>query len=149
MPGTDLRAATLASFFSDAEETPERQNPQCAFIARRAWLDEALKFDRARLPLRDCPRFREWHTALNAQHLTLVFASAYLNNPSSMYGHTLLRIDARDQDERTRLLAYAVNSAATTDEKNGLTFAIQGLIGGYPGTFSILRKVRPINARSN
>src|SRR5260221_549475 len=136
-PQAELEA-TLASFFSDAGETPERQNPQCAFIARRAWLDDELKFDRARLPLRDCPRFREWHAALNAQHLTLVFASAYLNNPSSMYGHTLLRVDARDQDERTRLLAYAVNSAATTDEKNGLTFAVQGLIGGYPGTFSIL-----------
>jgi len=136
-PQAELEA-TLASFFSDVEETPERQNPQCAFIARRAWLEEALRFDPRRLPLRDCPRFREWHAALNAQRLTLVFASAYLNNPSSMYGHTLLRIDARDQDERTRLLAYAVNSAATTDETNGLTFAIQGLIGGYPGTFSIL-----------
>jgi len=136
-PQAELEA-TLAAFFSDVEETAEVQNPQCAFIARRAWLDQELKFDRRRLPLRDCPRFREWHAALNADHLTVVFASAYLNNPSSMYGHTLLRIDARDQDERTRLLAYAVNSAATTDETNGLTFAIQGLIGGYPGTFSIL-----------
>ncbi|HYR35947.1 MAG TPA: DUF4105 domain-containing protein, partial [Burkholderiales bacterium] len=123
---------------SDVQETAEQQNPQCAFIARRTWLDEELKFDRRRLPLQGCPRFRDWHGALNAQRLTLVFASAYINNPSSMYGHTLLRIDARDQDERTRLLAYTVNSAAITDERNGLTFAIQGLIGGYPGTFSIL-----------
>jgi hypothetical protein len=136
-PGAELEA-TLAAFFSDLSETKERQNPQCQFIARRTWLDEELKFDRSRLPLQDCPRFREWHAALNAEKLTLVFASAYINNPSSMYGHTLLRIDARDQDERTRLLAYAVNSAATTDETNGLTFAVQGLIGGYPGTFSVL-----------
>ncbi len=131
---TDPRAeleATLAAFFSDGEK-------QCAFIARRAWLDEALGFDRRRLPFAACPRFEEWHAALNAHHLTVVFASAHINNPSSMYGHTLLRIDARDQDERTRLLAYAVNSAANTDERNGITFAIQGLIGGYPGTFSIL-----------
>ena len=55
-----------------------------------------------------------------------------------MYGHTLLRIDARDQDERTRLLAYAFNSAAAVQEPNGLTFAVQGLLGGYPGTFSVL-----------
>jgi hypothetical protein len=55
-----------------------------------------------------------------------------------MYGHTLLRIDARDQDERTRLLAYAINFAADTDEKNGLVFAVKGLLGGYPGTFSVL-----------
>ncbi len=136
-PRAELEA-TLAAFFSEAPEAKEKEHPQCAFIARRAWLDEVLGFDRRRLPQRDCPRFQEWHAALNAQRLTLVFASAYINNPSSMYGHTLLRIDARDQDERTRLLAYAVNSAATTEERNGLTFAIQGLIGGYPGTFSVL-----------
>ena len=138
---TDPRAeleATLAAFFSDVQETADRQNPQCTFIARHAWLDAELGFDRRRMPRRECLRFREWHAALNAQQLTLVFASAYLNNPSSMYGHTLLRIDARDQDERTRLLAYAVNSAANTDETNGLTFAVRGLMGGYPGTFSLL-----------
>ncbi|HYL89773.1 MAG TPA: DUF4105 domain-containing protein [Burkholderiales bacterium] len=130
--------ATLASFFADAPAGKDRQHPQCAFIARRSWLDQELRFDHRRLPLQGCPRFAEWHVALNAHHLTLVFASAYINSPSSMYGHTLLRIDARDQDERTRLLAYAVNSAATTDETNGITFAVEGLIGGYPGTFSIL-----------
>jgi hypothetical protein len=136
-PQAELEA-TLVRFFADVEDSKEHPHPQCAFIARRAWLDEELGFDRRRLPLQACPSFREWHEALNAQRLTLVFASAYINNPSSMYGHTLLRIDARDQDERTRLLAYAVNSAATTDETNGVTFAIRGLIGSYPGTFSLL-----------
>lgn len=136
-PQVELEA-TLASFYSEVVETKEQQNPQCRFIARRAWLDEQLHFDRRRLPLRDCPRFNEWHTALNAKSLTVVFASAYLNNPSSMYGHTLLRIDARDQDERTRLLAYTVNFAANTTETNGITFAVRGLLGGYAGTFSVL-----------
>jgi hypothetical protein len=136
-PQAELEA-TLASFYSPVEETPDRQNPQCRFIARRAWLDEQLHFDRRRLALRDCKRFEEWHAALNAKSLTVVFASAYLNNPSSMYGHTLLRIDARDQDERTRLLAYTVNFAADTNETNGITFAVKGLLGGYAGTFSVL-----------
>jgi hypothetical protein len=138
---TDSQAeleATLASFYSSVEETADRQNPQCQFIARRAWLDEQLHFDPRRLPPRDCKRFEEWHSALNAKGLTVVFASAHLNNPSSMYGHTLLRIDARDQDERTRLLAYTVNFAANTNETNGITFAVKGLLGGYAGTFSVL-----------
>jgi hypothetical protein len=132
---TDPRAeleATLAAFFSDEQK-------QCAFTGRRAWLDEELQFDPHRLPRAACPRYEEWHAALNAHHLTLVFASAYINNPSSMYGHTLLRIDARDQDERTRLLGYAVNSAAVAGEETGsVAFAVKGLLGGYPGTFSIL-----------
>lgn len=136
-PQAELEA-TLAAFFSAEEETADRQNPQCAFVARRAWLDAQLAFDSNRLPRRECRRYNEWHAALNPAGLTLVFPSAYINNPSSMYGHTLLRVDAKDQDERTRLLAYAVNFAANTNETNGLVFAVNGLLGGYVGNFSLL-----------
>lgn len=136
-PRAELEA-TLARFFAPMPAAADAQHPQCAFIARYGWLDQQLQFDPARLPRADCRRYREWREALNAEHLTLVFASAYLNNPSSMYGHTLLRVDARDQDERTRLLAYTINFAADTDEKNGVVFAVKGLLGGYPGTFSVL-----------
>ena len=136
-PRAELEA-TLAAFFAPPKGEQEEQHPQCAFVARYGWLDEALQFDPRRLPPQDCPRYREWRAALDAESLTLVFASAYLNNPSSMYGHTLLRVDAHGQDERTRLLAYAINFAANTDEKNGLVFAVKGLLGGYPGTYSVL-----------
>ena len=129
--------ATLAAFFSDTEETPTQQNPQCRFIARYHWLKQEIGFDPKRMPERPCRRFNEWRTALNPESLTLVFPAAYLNNPASLYGHTLLRVDAKDQDERTRLLAYAINYAAATDETNGLTFAVKGIFGGYPGKFSI------------
>jgi uncharacterized protein DUF4105 len=136
-PRSELEA-TLAAFFSDVQETDKEQNPQCAFIARYSWLDRELGFDPGRLPRQACRRFREWRDTLNPQGLTLIFPAASLNNPSSMYGHTLLRVDAKDQDEKTRLLAYAINYAANTDETNGVAFAINGLLGGYPGTFSIM-----------
>lgn len=135
-PAGELEA-TLAAFFADVEETDTRQHPQCRFIARYHWLKEKLAFDPARLPPRPCRRFHEWRAALNPEALTLVFPAAYLNNPASAYGHTFLRVDARDQDERTRLLAYAVNYAAATDDTNGVVFAIKGIFGGYPGVFSI------------
>ena len=136
-PRSELEA-TLAAFFSDVQESDKEQNPQCAFIARYGWLDRELGFDPGRLPRQACRRFREWRDTLNPQGLTLIFPAASLNNPSSMYGHTLLRVDAKDQDEKTRLLAYAINYAANTDETNGVAFAINGLLGGYPGTFSIM-----------
>jgi Domain of unknown function (DUF4105) len=135
-PEAELEA-TLAAFFSDDEETPKQQNPQCRFIARYHWLKRELAFDSARLPERPCRRFREWRAALNPQSLTLIFPAAYLNNPASLYGHTFLRVDAKDQDERTRLLAYSVNYAAATTETNGIAFAINGIFGGYPGVFSM------------
>jgi Domain of unknown function (DUF4105) len=68
----------------------------------------------------------------------LIFPAAYMNNPSSMFGHTLLRFDRAGQDERARLLSYAVNYGATVDDDNGLWFAIHGLTGGYPGTYSVM-----------
>ena len=61
-----------------------------------------------------------------------------MNNPSSMFGHTFLRFDRAEQDERTRLLSYAVNYGAAVDDDNGLRFAIYGLTGGYPGTYSVM-----------
>lgn len=136
-PQAELEA-TLASFYSDIEESNEQQNPQCLFVARYAWLNEQLAFDTQRLPRQVCTRYQQWHTALNPAGLTLIFASAYLNSPSSMYGHPLIRVDATDQDERTRLLAYAITFAANTNETNGIAFAVNGLFGGYPGMFSIL-----------
>jgi hypothetical protein len=129
--------ATLAAFFSDAQETDKVQNPQCRFIARYHWLKGELHFDPARLPEQPCKRFYQWRAALNPYQITLVFPAAYLNNPASMYGHTLFRVDAKDQDERTRLLAYSISYAANTPESGGLTFAVKGLLGYYPGLFTM------------
>ena len=136
-PQSEL-GATLASFFSDIEESDTQQNPQCLFVARYAWLDEQLIFDPQRLPRQSCKRYQNWYAGLNPSGLTLIFASAYLNNPSSMYGHPLVRVDAKDQDEQTRLLAYAITFAANTNETNGIAFAVNGLFGGYPGVFSVM-----------
>lgn len=137
--------ATLASFFSSFNDDGDREHPQCVFMARYVWLKQELDFDGRRLVERKCSRFARWFTELDPRQLTLVFASAYLNNPASMFGHTLLRVDAQGQDEATRLLAKAVNFAANANEEPGVAFAINGVFGGYPGRFSIApyhRKVK-------
>lgn len=149
-PQAELEA-TLAAFFAEVEETDRIQHPQCRFIARFAWLERELGFD-DRLHRRPCTRFEAWRAAIDPAGVTLVFPSAYINNPSSMYGHTLLRIDARGQDERTRLLSYAINYTANTDETNGFLFAMNALYGVYPGMFSIMPyylKVREYNDLEN
>ena len=131
-------AATLAAFFDDARRSGGAQHPQCAFPARYHWLRTVLTIDPARLPERPCPRFEAWRNAIGAERVTLIFPAAYLNNPSSMFGHTLIRFDRRDQSEQTRLLSYAVNYGAATGDDNGVRFALYGLTGGYPGTYSIM-----------
>lgn len=144
--------ATLAAFFSELAETDAQQNPQCRFIARFRWLQEQLKFDPARMPQAPCDRFNRWRATLDTESATLIFPSAYVNSPASMYGHTLLRIGRNESDSGTQLLGYAVNYAAFTQETNGIIFAIKGVFGGYPGRFSMTpyyKKVSEYNDLEN
>jgi hypothetical protein len=120
-----------------AVAAPEIDNNHaaCRFPARTRWLYQQIGIS---APDFSCPAYDEWRGLINPQQATLVFASDYLNNPSSMFGHTFLRLDAPGQTEDTRLLAYAVNYAAQADAKNPFTFAYKGLTGGYPGVFSLM-----------
>ena len=132
--------ATLAAFFEpfSTDRDEQQLHPQCRFVARYHWLKSALHFDARRLPEYRCDRFEAWMEALNPQGATVIFPTAYVNSPASMFGHTLIRVDAVDQDDKTRLLAYAINFGADTGNDGGLAFALKGLMGGYPGRFSVL-----------
>ncbi len=133
-PASELEA-TLNAFFAPPAATG--QHPQCAFIARYRWLKGRLAFDGSRLPERSCPEFDTWFETIDAASATLIFPAAYLNNPASMFGHTLLRFDRHHQTEETRLLSYAVNYGAQTGNDDGILFAVLGLTGGYRGTYSV------------
>lgn len=130
-------AATLAAFFSTDPVGGDPQPAQCAFIARYHWLQTELAFDHRRLPPQPCARFQHWSHELDAAAATLVFASAYLNNPASLFGHTLLRLDRHGQTEATRLLAYTINYAADATHSNILMYAVDGVTGGFTGQFAI------------
>jgi len=135
-PQAELEA-TLRSFFSSQEFGTLQQPAPCAFIARYHWLKSQLSFDENRLPLYQCEHFSHWFRELNPIGVTLIFPSAFLNNPSSMFAHTLLRIDQDGQGEETRLLAYTINFAAQPTTDLGITYAVLGVIGGFKGRFSI------------
>ena len=109
---------------------------RCRFPARDRWLRQQL--DLPQQPA-DCPAFREWAEELNTETVTLVFAASYLNSPSSMFGHTFLRLDPPQEDEETNLIlantiSYAADAAAHDSE---ILFAYKGIFGGYPGITSI------------
>ena len=136
-PRTELQA-TLASFFRGPEETiRDGEHPQCAFRARYRWLTEALQIDPARLPEQPCAQFDEWYAALHPSGVTLIFPEAFMNNPASMFGHTLIRVDSDETGRRTDFLAYTINFAANTGPDEGITFAWRGILGSYAGYFSL------------
>jgi hypothetical protein len=137
-PDAELEA-TLRSFFAPpVQESEDTQHPQCRFRARYLWLAGELGFDPARLVPQACPRFDWWRERLGARSVTLVFASAYLNNPVSMFGHTLLRLNREGRERGAELTSYAVNYAANPTTSNGLLYAILGLTGGFPGIYSTM-----------
>ncbi len=127
--------ATLAKLFSDEPVGRSKQPAQCAFIARYHWLKEQLAIEDSLLPAIPCERFDTWIAELNAESITLVFASAFLNNPASSFGHTFLRIDQRGQTDQTRLLAYTINYAAEVPPGEGALYPIKGIFGGFKGYF--------------
>ncbi len=87
------------------------------------------------LPVLRCNELENFLKALSPRSATLVFPTAYMNSPASMFGHTLIRIDG---DYQSRLISYAINYAANTGDEGGISYLIKGLFGYFKGYFSIL-----------
>ena len=146
---TDPHAELSASIdaFNGKNITPKETNKiRCDFPARYTWLKNKTSNNWPKL---NCPDFNKWQKIINPAGITLVFPTAFMNSPSSMFGHTLLRIDAKDQNRHRELVAFAVNFAAQPNPKdNAAMYALKGLVGKYPGNFTVMpyyRKVREYN----
>ena len=136
-PRAELRA-TLHALLS-AELVEQNQHAQCRFPARFSWLKQQLSIPDGLLPESSCPEYEEWFSTINPGSATLIFPAAYINGPSSMFGHTLLRINPADDRSDTPLISYALNyAAATNGSENGMVFAFKGIFGGYPGSFALV-----------
>ena len=127
---------TLKSFFITPEEAGgEKNHSVCRFLARYTWLNEQLNFDKSFLPLSTCPQYEKVIKKISPESAVLIFPTGHINSPASMFGHTLLVIKTKNQDQ---LLAHAVNYAALTNDTFGPIYAFKGLFGFYKGYFSIL-----------
>lgn len=136
-PRAELRA-TLVALFDPDRIVKDGEHPRCAFPARLRWLARELEIDLDELPAVSCDRYEQWRAGLGATGITMVFPEAYMNNPASMFGHTLLRVDGAGDGEERDLLAYAINFAAEAGGDGGIAFAFKGIFGGYDGFFSVL-----------
>lgn len=126
--------ADIAAFAQSGLQPDE--SAQCRFPARYQWLK--TKLENNGFIDQPCPAFEQWRDELDADAIALIFPASHINSPSSMYGHTLIRLD-RSDERRSKLLAYAVNFAANADPTdNELVFSYKGLAGGYPGVASVM-----------
>ncbi|MCS3469895.1 hypothetical protein M2401_003635 [Pseudomonas sp. JUb42] len=132
-------SATLAAIYKPLHtgDDPDK-HAQCVYPARTRWLRDQLQL--SDLPAVDCKAFKQWFSDVAPDSAVLVFPAAYLNSPSSMFGHTLLRIDQADvKTNHTALLSYAINFGAYIEgSDNSILYAWKGLMGGYPGLFALV-----------
>lgn len=134
-PDAELRA-TLKAIYAPVRDP--QTHAQCVYPARTRWLRDQLQL--TGLPTPDCTEYKAWFKDVAPDSTVLIFPAAYLNSPSSMFGHTLLRIDpASAKTNNTTLLSYAINFGAYIEGMdNSLLYAWKGLMGGYPGLFALV-----------
>lgn len=108
----------------------------CRFPARRQWL--AHRLGDAFAPARHaCPKYEGWTRSNAVESVSIVFATGYLGNPASYYGHTLLKLNFEKDDGRTRLQDSSVNyGAILTGDDDPVSYILKGVFGGYEGGFS-------------
>ncbi len=155
-PERELRA-TLRTFL-ETESARKlagviRQPAFCAFPARLDFLKRELgpEFTRSVVAV-ECPDFTAWRDGIAAQAVSLVYSSAYANNPASMFGHTFLRLDRKAGGagevltKQMDFLSYGVNfSASVPDHENPVKYAMWGLFGGYLGRYDLAPYYRKVN----
>jgi len=126
--------ATLAAFLNDDPAIAQRA--RCRFPARLAWLAEQGLVD---APRGRCPELKTWLDQIGTVRPTLIFPEAFLGNPASMFGHTLLRFDPVDQAREGGgpLLGWTLDYTANAEDDVSLIYLFRGLSGAYRGQFSI------------
>lgn len=149
-PEAELRADIEA--FRDPNSLPvgpAKQHAQCAFPERYRFLKSQLQLDLTDQP---CSMFKEWKQRFHAQSVTLVYAAAYFGSPSSMFGHTFLRIDSAPragQTQKNDMLDYGISFDAVMGESGKFAYPIKGLLGMFPGMYSQMPYFMKTNSYNN
>jgi hypothetical protein len=133
-PKAELEA-TLRQMLSPTVDEGQKLHPQCRFPARFKWLQAELAEDAATLPPQACPNLAHYLKTMQAKRVVLVFASAYLNAPPSMFGHTFIRFDHVDHPD-TLMLSNIINFAANPTTQNPILYSLLGVFGGFQANFA-------------
>lgn len=136
--GGENPSAELDAFIKESKNQKKKYGRlnltiHCAYPARTQFL---VNVGLLKKELPTCPDFGLWEKEVSPVGLSVVFSTAYPNNPASMFGHTFLRF--HKEKNSSDLLDYGANySANTAGNDNGLIYALKGIFGGYKGYFDL------------
>ena len=138
-PKAELEATI--DFFENSEDDQRK----CLFPARYMLLKKNGLLTK---DFPECAEYERFKDDLKPNGVTLLFTDAYMNNSSSLFGHTLIRIDTARKG--TQLLAHGVNYGAwTKGYENTPLYAIYGLLGFYQGGLTTKPYYDTINQYNN
>jgi hypothetical protein len=144
--GRDSPRDELSAELAALHTPHERADYACRFPARYEWLRKRFALRDAASATELCPQLAQWYTRFGGQRISINFASSYLENPSSTFGHTFLKVF---RDSNQELLSPTINYAARTSPDTGeLEFVKSGLFGGFPGVVDELPFYRRLRTYS-
>ncbi|MEK2689568.1 DUF4105 domain-containing protein [Bdellovibrio sp. GT3] len=120
---------------------------QCRYLARTSWLKRNLNISPQ--DLEACADKVSWKKQLGATEAHMIFAASDLSSAPSSFGHTFLRLHNPKNKGHLDLLDYGLNYAAITGNDSGALYALKGIFGYYPGTYSLLPYHQKIQEYSN
>ena len=105
----------------------------CRFPARARFLRAKLKLNEQAIPNPDCSELETFRKDFGASSISLVYATANMNEPASMFGHTMLLLDKEDETP----LDDPVVSFVANVTSSGLARLFDGVLGGFKGIVEV------------
>ncbi|WP_281556392.1 DUF4105 domain-containing protein [Thalassomonas sp. RHCl1] len=136
-PLAELRA-TIKAFYQEKDPVnPREQHGQCRFPARFKLITEHVDLSPfGKLPAVNCQDYQHWRQQADIHSLSVVFASGYMGNPASMYGHLFLKLN-RGGSGKSDLLNTSLNyGAIVPEQENPVVYVLRGIFGGYDAGYS-------------
>lgn len=136
---TDPKSELIATIDALLEKPISNINKhsRCRYIARHDWLKKRLVWPGSEIPERKCTDYKKWEHNGNIESISLFFATGYLENPASFFGHILIRFNDNSKLSTNDLLATSLDYGAITPEgEHPVVYILKGLFGGYEAGFS-------------
>ncbi len=128
--------ASWAAFLRPPETTLD-DHAQCRFPARFAVMRPALEKAGAEIPAIECPALKAFVQQVPTKSLSVAFASHYLGNPASAFGHTMLYLGS-SSTKAQMLTEPTVSFEADTQGMGPMHYIPKGLLGGLRAQFRVI-----------
>ena len=128
--------ATIKSFFTPAKEYENiNSHPLCRYPARRLFITHELDISNELFPKVECKDFDTYLKKAPADSIYLIYASEKVNNPSTMMGHSFIKIAGKNA--KGIFVEHAVSFHTVIDTFNILKLGWENLVSGMRGIYTL------------